>query len=330
LNQHRTVAGKSDNSRRSRGDETQTKTKLESPRVHPPQFCYGGRVVSYKDFVGQFARLYRAGKALPLGRASPRKPPRLKPDAPIALVFSPHPDDECIVGGLALRLKREAGFRVINVAVTLGGEVARRGARRRELSRACEVLGFEVDRTAPPRGFGKINLQVRAAESRRWAMAVNAAAALLLHHQPRVIFFPHEYDWHPAHIGTHWLVMDALATLPAGFECRLVETEYWAPMASPNLLVESSVADVADLVAALAMHAGEVRRNPYHLRLPAWLMDNVRRGAELVGGAGGNAPDFTFATLYRLRRWKNRDTKRVLRCGRVVSCRAALASVFLW
>jgi hypothetical protein len=55
----------------------------------------------------------------------------------------------------------------------------------------------------------------------------------------------------------------------------------------------------------LSFHVEEVKRNPYHLRLPAWLMDNVRRGAELVGGQGGAAPDFIFATLYRASQWKN-------------------------
>jgi hypothetical protein len=49
---------------------------------------------------------------------------------------------------------------------------------------------------------------------------------------------------------------------------------------------------------------GEVRRNPYHLLLPAWMQDNVRRGGELVGGQGQAAPDFVFATLYQLRRWR--------------------------
>jgi len=78
---------------------------------------------------------------------------------------------------------------------------------------------------------------------------------------------------------------------------------FWGQMTDPNLLVESSVEDVGDLMAALACHVGEVRRNPYHARLPAWMMDNVRRGAELVGRPGGAAPDFTFATLYRLRQW---------------------------
>jgi hypothetical protein len=35
------------------------------------------------------------------------------------------------------------------------------------------------------------------------------------------------------------------------------------------------------------------------------MQDNVRRGGELVGGQGESAPDYSFATLYRLRHWKN-------------------------
>jgi hypothetical protein len=65
----------------------------------------------------------------------------------------------------------------------------------------------------------------------------------------------------------------------------------------------SSAKDVADLMAALSLHVGEVERNPYHFRLPAWMMDNVRCGAELIAGRGSKAPEFAFATLYHLRRW---------------------------
>jgi hypothetical protein len=87
-------------------------------------------------------------------------------------------------------------------------------------------------------------------------------------------------------------------------------------MASPNLLVESSPEDVADLVSATSFHVGEVRRNPYHLLLPAWMQDNVRRGAELVGGQGTAAPNFIFGTVYRLRAWESGDWKEVLPKGR--------------
>jgi hypothetical protein len=126
---------------------------------------------------------------------------------------------------------------------------------------------------------------------------------ILAQQQPAVVFVPHDADWNSTHIGTHHVVMDALGRQPARFECTVVETEYWGAMATPNLMVELGVDHVADLMTALSFHVEEVRRNPYHVLFPGWLMDNVRRGGEIVGGQGGVAPDFTFATLYRWRRW---------------------------
>ena len=73
-------------------------------------------------------------------------------------------------------------------------------------------------------------------------------------------------------------------------------------MDDPNLAVEISEADLADLIAATSFHVGEVKRNPYHLPLPAWMMDNVRRGAEIVGGRARGA-GVSFAALYRLQKW---------------------------
>jgi N-acetylglucosamine malate deacetylase 1 len=62
------------------------------------------------------------------------------------LIFAPHPDDECIVGALPLRLRQEAGWRVSNVAVTLGSNPGRREPRWAELQDACAVLGFDCIR----------------------------------------------------------------------------------------------------------------------------------------------------------------------------------------
>lgn len=271
----------------------------------------------YHNFVASFAQLVTMGKSLPLGNIPPRN--KAKPDsaAPVAMIFSPHPDDECIIGGLALRLMREAGMRVINVAVTQGSNQERQQPRLQELKNACHWIGFELEQTAP-NGLEKINPKTRAADSTHWDGCVKIIAALLAKHQPRAIFFPHELDWNSTHIGTHFLVMDALKTLPPNFQTTLVETEFWGQMPSPNLIVESSIEDVADLLAALSFHVEEVRRNPYHLRLPAWLQDNVRRGAELVGGQGGAAPDFMFATLYRLRQWKNGRIENVYQGGKQI------------
>lgn len=281
----------------------------------------------YHDFVNSFARLVTDGKRLPLGGIAPHHRPAPPASAPAALIFSPHPDDECIIGGIALRLMREAGLRVINVAVTQGSNKERQQPRLVELRNACGWLGFELEQTAP-NGLEKINPKTRTGDPQHWAAAVKVIAASLAKHQPRVIFFPHELDWNSTHIGTHLLVMDALKTLPASFTCFLVETEFWGQMASPNLMVESSAEDVGDLLAALSFHVEEVRRNPYHLRMPAWLQDNVRRGAELVGGQGGAAPDFMFATLYHLRRWRHGAVQDVYPGGRHLGEKESPAALF--
>jgi hypothetical protein len=79
---------------------------------------------------------------------------------------------------------------------------------------------------------------------------------------------------------------------------------------------------------ATSFHVGEVRRNPYHVLLPSWMEDNVRRGAELVGGQGQGAPDFIFATVYRLRRWENGAWKDLPGKGRFLSRSENPASLF--
>lgn len=256
----------------------------------------------YERLAGDFARLLQRGKDLPLGRIAVRRDYPPSADASVALLFSPHPDDECIIGALPLRLRNEAGMRIINVAVTLGSRKERRAARRRELKGACAYLGFDLI-IAGSSGLEKITAETRDRNKARWKNAVRIIAKIVAETHPRILFVPHEQDRHPAHIGTHLLVMDALAEMAAGFRCSIIETEFWRAMEMPNLMVESSVDDVGTLMAALSFHAGEVRRNPYHLRLPAWMQDNVRRGTELIGGPGAKAPDFPYATLYRLRRW---------------------------
>jgi LmbE family N-acetylglucosaminyl deacetylase len=280
----------------------------------------------YQHLVSEIARLAREARDYPLGGLP--VPPRthLPPHAPRVLIFSPHPDDECIIGGLALRLLREAGMRVINVAVTQGSRADRQAARWDELQAACDYLGFDLIATAP-RGLEKINVKTRTADAAHWQHAVDTIAAILADQQPAVVFFPHDTDWNSTHVGTHHLLLDALGRQPAGFSTVAIETEFWGAMASPNLMVESSVDDVAHMITALSFHVGEVQRNPYHLLVPPWMQDNVRRGTELVGGQGGVAPDFTFCTLYRLRRWRDGGLQPVYEGGRTLAAGANAATV---
>ncbi|MDL5033357.1 PIG-L family deacetylase [Pelomonas sp. APW6] len=234
----------------------------------------------------------------PCDEAAPAR--KRRGHTPLALIFSPHPDDECIVGALPLRLRRESHWRVCNVAVTLGSNQARRQPRWQELRQACALLDFETLQLAEG-GLEQVRPDTPIAQPGLWQGHVDQAAALLRREQPALVLLPHEGDGIATHMGVHRLALDALQA--AGYNGLVAQTEYWAPQSGANLMVESSRQDLARLVQALSRHEGEVARNPYHLRLPAWMADNVRRGGEMIAGAGTAPPAFGFATLYRLTRW---------------------------
>ncbi|WP_051711232.1 PIG-L deacetylase family protein [Andreprevotia chitinilytica] len=218
-------------------------------------------------------------------------------DAPVVMIFAPHPDDECIIGALPLRLGREAGFKVINVAVTQGSNLKRQPERWAELANACDYLGWDLLETIPG-GLMSVSPKTRDAEPAAWAEKVSVLAALIEEHKPTVCVFPHDNDYHSAHIGTHYLAVDALKA--AKHSCVVALTEFWRQMDAPNALIATNNSDTTDLITALACHVEEVRRNPYHLRLPGWMADNVRRGAEVCGGQGAAAPTFSFGTIYQV------------------------------
>lgn len=257
---------------------------------------------SFLNYVKDIERGMDAGKSLSVSGTKET----ITADSKV-LLFSPHPDDECVTGLLPLRLQLELGKQVINVPVTFGSNVERQPGRAKELVDACAYLGWNIQ--GDLQDFEPLS--------------VDDVAGILRELKPDVIFVPHAGDWNSRHISTHHLVVDALKKMPPEFSCRVVETEFWGAMDDPNLMVEGDAALVAELVAALSLHVGEVARNPYHLLLPAWMQDNVRRGGELVGGQGGAAPAFAFATLYRLRKWESGGFSQCLDKGLVLPTGAA-------
>lgn len=211
---------------------------------------------------------------------------------PRVLVFAPHPDDECM-NSLAVRFMTECGFEIVDVAVTLGSNVERRKGRLAELKDACDFMGWKIAKLA----FDRINPKARD-DKKYWAECVEKTKALVEKMKPAVIIAPHVEDWNKTHIGTSMLVSDALAK--ASWNGVRIEGELWQAMSTPNLLIEVSDGHLAAQIGALSCHTKEVERNPYHLNLPAYYTDNVRRGAEIVGGQGGDAPTFQFGQIYRV------------------------------
>jgi LmbE family N-acetylglucosaminyl deacetylase len=273
----------------------------------------------YFLYASTFEKMHSDGKNLPLGGLPFPSKPKVSKDAPVILIMSPHPDDECIIGGLPLRLMEETGVRVVNVAVTLGSKPERKKERLEELRQACEWIGFELEETGP-HGLEGITPQSRNQDPGLWKESVNLVTGILEKWNPAAVFFPHARDWNSTHIGVHQLTTDALRQMPAG-KTMLIETEYWGQMQSPNLMVEISGRQLGSLLSALSFHRGELVRNPFHIRLPGWMQDNVRRGTELVGGQGGTAPDFSFATLYRVSRWNRGEVVPAWDGGKTLAIR---------
>ena len=54
----------------------------------------------YLDYVNSVQQLFSEGRNLPYGNFAKPTPLNIPKDAPVALILSPHPDDECIIGGL--------------------------------------------------------------------------------------------------------------------------------------------------------------------------------------------------------------------------------------
>lgn len=266
---------------------------------------------TYLEYTEVIRAIAQRCKNLPLGGFPACERLVLPFSAPKVLLFSPHPDDECITGLLPLRLMREIGMKIVNVPVTFGSNVERQPGRAQELDAACGFLGWDVYQRHNFQGLEKTDV-----------------VEILKTVQPEIIFVPHSKDWNSRHISTHFLVMDALTEMGDDFSCTVIETEYWQAMDTPNLMVEADTQTLADMICALSFHVEEVRRNPYHLTLPAWMQDNVRRGGELVGGQGGVVPDFTFATLYRLRRWESGGLIDVLKAGRMVAVNESFKGLF--
>ena len=238
----------------------------------------------FLDYVRQITQSVKNAQNLAVAGCSDISPSENK-----VLMFSPHPDDECIVGLLPLRLQRELSYEVVNVPMTFGSLRERRKGRLEELTNACRYLGWNN------------HLERDDLEN----LTVGDVVLVLDQYQPKVLVFPHSDDWNTRHIEVHEILMKALALMPPAFSCLIVESEFWNTMKTPNCIVEASEEDLATLMAATSFHIKEVERNPYHLTLPAWMIDNVRRGAELIGGQGRESPSYLYGTLYRMQQWEN-------------------------
>ncbi len=203
------------------------------------------------------------------------------------LIISPHPDDEILQSSLALRLQAENKMKVINVAVTLGSKTDQRERRLKELKGAIKFLKFK-----------NYTLSDSWSEKKRELMAI------IKRENPYFIIAPHSLDQHTTHQKTSKLVTDSTAS----FKGVIAWSEFWSAQKNPNLLVEVPLEIFIKQFKALEFHKGEIERNPYHYKLQSWLIDNVRRGSEIINHSGSVSAPMIMGQLYRLT--KNSQTHK--------------------
>ncbi len=232
------------------------------------------------------------------GGKNPILPSMVKPEglpqSPKILILAPHPDDECLMAGYALRAKEDWGSEVYVLPYSYGSRIERRLPRCKEMQAAVEVLGFHwLD--------SRSNSQMERLSMSEFVQACRSI-------EPDIIISPHPDDHHPVHVEAAKMVRDFRVAMTAVFnkdasrkkEITWVQTEYWKQNAEPNFFLPLSKDHVIRMGQALQKHEGEISRNPYHLSLPAWLMDQSRRAPEVLGGFGQESSQYLLGILLKV------------------------------
>lgn len=282
--------------------------------ANQPQESWEARYEKWLQFVRGVVNAVDGGKAIPLGPSTGNLTPPAAPKAggePARVVICPpHPDDEALSGALAQRLRQDSGAEVTSVAITLGSNRAERPRRLREVEAACRALDFKLIVARYPSGLDDVSAKSREADPGPWSEKVKILREIFDQEKPDLILAPHAQDFNTTHVGTHRLVVDALGEhldRSGRGPVLVAETEIWHQIERPNLMLGLTPEFVAAQLVGITEHGDEMRRNPYHLCHPCRLMDNVRRGSEVVAGQGAAARDFAFAEIYNVAMMNGRE-----------------------
>ncbi len=215
---------------------------------------------------------------------------------PVVLHVAPHPDDELIGSPAALMALRDAGWRVVNLACSLGA-AADRERRRRELEGACRLARFECEVVSSPLDDPLASAAVEVAVRR----LVADVAGALERHRPRVVVAPSPHDRHRGHEVVGRAVVSACAaavgegpgegerTASSPAPERLWLWGLWADLPFPSLAVGFDETRLAEMLGALSAHAGEMARNDYRRLVRGRAEMNASLGPERVFGFGFSA-----------------------------------------
>jgi LmbE family N-acetylglucosaminyl deacetylase len=185
------------------------------------------------------------------------------------LHLAPHPDDELLGAPSSLYALRDAGWRVVNVACTLG-RPAQRERRLAEVTEACVRAGFEL-------------------------LVEVAPADALTQVAPALVIGPSPHDHHPTHerVGRELLA----AVRQVGGPARVWLWALYADLGLPSLVRPTDATRLAEIAHALEAHEGQLARIDLGRLLRARAEAAAMIAGERVFGFGSPQLDLPAAEL---------------------------------
>ena len=200
------------------------------------------------------------------------------------VAVSPHPDDEILGAGATLVLLASAGWRVVNLACSLG-RPADHQRRRDELLEATRRVGFETVIMDPPAALSSGDDLAHAE-----CVVADTVEALAAEVDANLIVSPHPHDGHHGHEAVGRGVRRALSSdSMRGLTWWM--WGLWAELPTPTLYVPFGEETLATVAHGLDAHAGENARNDYRRLLAARATAATVLGSDRVFGFGAAQAD---------------------------------------
>ena len=202
----------------------------------------------------------------------------------LALHIAPHPDDESIGAPASLMALRDAGWRIVNLACSLG-RPEQQQRRVAELREACGRARFELRLPEVP-----IDISANCDRGSARAQVAALVAAAIDELKPGVVISPGPGDRHHGHRVVREGVCDAIA----GDDCSAPRWWMWALWGSlpqPTLGVPFGEERMSEVLHVLDAHRGELARTDYRRAVEARAALNAALAPEdLFGfGSGGSS-----------------------------------------
>lgn len=196
------------------------------------------------------------------------------------LHVAPHPDDEVLGAGGVLLSFVGQGWRVVNLACSLG-RPDQYERRSRELAGALEDLGFYGETVEPPARISSGD-DLLAAE----AGIGDAVALALQRYEPSFVVSPHPHDGHHGHEVVGRAVRRAVA---AHGDVTWWMWGLWRDLDVPTVYSPYSEGGMSVLRQALSEYGGENLRNRYPDLLASRATAYAVLGSERVFGYGSKS-----------------------------------------